>query len=78
MSAALALSPAHLSQRRFRALMDAFARPGTVHTLGEDLAPKGAMPQAAMAGLLGWRILKPPLSVTLPRRRYGTRLGYPF
>jgi alpha-D-ribose 1-methylphosphonate 5-triphosphate synthase subunit PhnH len=44
-------SQAFQSQRRFRALMDAFARPGTQHHLGEGLEPLGAMPPAALAGL---------------------------
>jgi alpha-D-ribose 1-methylphosphonate 5-triphosphate synthase subunit PhnH len=51
MPAALASSPAFLSQRRFRALMDAFARPGTIQPLGGDLAPIGPVPPSAIAGL---------------------------
>jgi alpha-D-ribose 1-methylphosphonate 5-triphosphate synthase subunit PhnH len=43
---------AHLSQRRFRALMDALAWPGRIVSSGEDLLPIGAIPPSAVAALL--------------------------
>jgi alpha-D-ribose 1-methylphosphonate 5-triphosphate synthase subunit PhnH len=52
MTAVLDDEAAYLSQSRFRALMDAFARPGTVHPLGRDLAAIGALGPAAFAGLV--------------------------
>jgi alpha-D-ribose 1-methylphosphonate 5-triphosphate synthase subunit PhnH len=51
MSAALASEAAFIAQRRFRVLMDAFARPGTIHRLGEEIEAIDAMPASALAGL---------------------------